>query len=383
MLKSKKTIVLISFILIVNLLGLVGCANQAANSNSNTIKLATAAPMTGDYAQYGQYTKEGLELALEEINKNGGVLGKQIELVYGDDKGDPKEAVSVAQKLINDKNIVGMLGHFFSGATLAAGPIYQSNGIPTLAIASTNPDVPTIGDYIFRINVGDNYQGSQLAKWLYETKGIKKVAVVYDNNDYGKGVSDVFNKTFKELGGEITTIESYIGGQEKDFSVIVTKIKGSGAEAIMLASYPTEGALIAQQAKNNGLDIPIICTDSIYTEDFIKLGGQAVEGATVVSYFHPSDPRPEVQEFIKKFKDKYGKEPDSWSPYAYDAMYVMVNAIKRAGSSDKKAIQKALSETKDFRGATGLTTFNQDGEPEGKDLIILTVENGQYVPLSE
>ncbi|WP_094545924.1 ABC transporter substrate-binding protein [Petroclostridium xylanilyticum] len=347
MLKSKKFIVFISFVLMVSLLGLTGCSSQA--NASKTIKLATAAPMTGDYAQYGEYSKEGLEMALEEINKNGGVLGKQIELVYGDDKGDPKEAVSVAQKFVNDKGIVGVLGHFFSGATLAAGPIYEQNGVPTLAIASTNPDVPKIGEYVFRINVGDNYQGMQLAKWLYEKKGIKRVAVVYDNNDYGKGVSDVFMKTFKELGGEIATVESYIGGQEKDFNVIVTKIKASKAEAIMMASYPTEGALIAQQARNNGLDIPFICTDSIYTDDFIKLGGKAVEEAIVVSYFHPSDPRPEVQEFIKKFKAKYGKEPNSWSPYAYDAMYVMVDAIKRAGSTDKKAIQKALAETKNFQ----------------------------------
>ncbi|MDK2799846.1 MAG: branched-chain amino acid transport system substrate-binding protein [Clostridiales bacterium] len=381
MLKSKKIIVLISSILIISLLGVVGCSNQAGDSK--VIKLATAAPMTGDYAQYGEYSKEGLELALEEINKNGGVLGKQIELVYGDDKGDPKEAVSVAQKFVNDRKIVAILGHFFSGATLAAGPIYEQNGIPALAIASTNPDVPKVGKYIFRINVGDNYQGMQLAKWLYEKKGIKKVAVVYDNNDYGKGVSNVFIKNFKQLGGEITTVESYIGGQEKDFSVIVTKIKESNAEAIMMASYPTEGALIAQQARNNGLDIPLICTDSIYTDDFIKLGGKAAEGAIVVSYFHPSDPRPEVQEFIKKFKEKYNKEPNSWSPYAYDAMYVMADAIKRAGSTDKKAIQKALAETKNFQGATGITTFNQDGEPEGKDLIILTVKNGAYVPLDE
>lgn len=378
MLKSKALLVITS-LLTAGLLTLTGCTGKSGSSD--TIKLATAAPMTGDYAQYGEYSKNGLELALEEINKNGGVLGKQIELVYGDDKGDSKEAVSIAQKFINDKNITGILGHFFSGCTLAAGPIYQQNGIPTLAIASTNPEVPKIGDHVFRINVGDNYQGSQLAKWLYEVKSIKKVAVVYDNNDYGKGVTDVFVKTFKDLGGEITALESYIGGQEKDFSVIVTKIKASNAEAIMMASYPTEGALIAQKARNSGLDVPIVCTDSIYTEDFIALGGKAVEGAVVVSYFHPSDPNPAVQEFIKKFKAKYNKEPDSWSPYAYDALYVMVDAIKRAGSTDKKAVQKALAETKDFKGATGITTFNADGEPEGKDLIILTVSNGQYAPL--
>lgn len=377
MLKNKKMITGIAIILIVSMLGLAGCSSNA--NSGDTIKLGVAAPFTGDYTQYGEYVKEGLELAKDEINNNGGVLGKKIELIYSDDKGDPKEAVSVAQKFASDGSITGILGHFFSGCTLAAGPIYQQNGIPTIAMASTNPDVAKIGDYVFRINVGDNYQGSQLAKQLYEKDKIRRVAVIYDNNDYGKGVTSVFIKTFKELGGEITAEESYIGGQDKDFSAIVTKIKASNPEAIMMASIYSEGALIVQQSRNIGLNVPFVCTDSMYTSDFIKLGGKAVEGVRVVAYFHPSDPRPAAQKFVKAYKEKYNKEANSWSPFAYDALYTMADAIKRAGSLDRQAIRKAISETKDLQGATGITTFVNKREPEGKDLITLKVENGEYV----
>lgn len=370
----------ISIILTVVLMTSVftGCSSNAGSGKEDTIKIGVASPFTGDYAQFGEYTKDGVELAVEEINAAGGVLGKPIEIVYGDDKGDSKEAVSVAQKFASDSSIVGIVGHFFSGATLAAGPIYQQNGIPTIAMASTNPDVAKIGDYVYRINVGDNYQGVQLAG-LLNSKGFNKVSVIYDNSDYGKGVSDVFSKSFKTLGGDVVVNESYLGGQDKDFSIILTKIKNSGSEAIVLASYYSEAALIIQQARNLGIDIPFYASDSLYTEDFIKLAGADANGTHVVAYFHESDPSEAAQEFIKKFTAKYNKKVDSWSPYCYDAMYLMADAIKRAGSTDKVKIKEAIASTKNFKGATGVTTFEGAREPVGKDLIVLIVENGEYI----
>lgn len=356
-----------------------GCSDKpnTDSGKGDTIKIGVASPFTGDYAQFGQYTKDGVELAVEEINAAGGVLGKKIEIVYGDDKGDSKEAVSVAQKFASDSSIVGVVGHFFSGATLAAGPIYQQNGIPAIAMASTNPDVANIGDYVYRINVGDNYQGSQLAG-LMDYKGYKKVSVIYDNSDYGKGVSDVFTKSFKELGGEVVVNESYLGGQDKDFSLILTKVKNSGSEAIILASYYSEAALIIQQSRNLGIDVPFYASDSLYTDDFIKLAGADANGTHVVAYFHESDPSEAAQEFIKKFEAKYNKKVDSWSPYCYDAMYVMADAIKRAGSTDKAKIKEAIASTSGFKGATGVTSFKDAREPLGKDLIVLIVEDGEY-----
>jgi len=365
--------------MVISVVSLTGCSNAGNGDNGDTIRIGTASPMTGDYAQFGEYAKEGLELAKEEINNNGGVLNKKIEIIYADDKGDSKEAVSVAQKFASDSSITGIIGHFFSGCTLAAGPIYQQNGIPTIAIASTNPNVADIGDFVYRINVGDNYQGSQLAKLLKEKKNFSRVAVVYDNSDYGKGVSDVFAETFKGLGGEVTAVESYIGGQDKDFSVILTKIKSSNPEAIVMASYYSEGALLVQQARKLGLDVPFYASDSLYSEDFIKLGGESVEGTHIVCYFHPTDPSPAAQEFVKKYKDKYGKEANSWSPYAYDALYLFADAIKRAGSTDRNAIQKAISETSNFQGSTGITSFTDGREPVGKDLVILVVKDGKFV----
>ena len=257
----KKGLIFI-MILAVLISAMTGCSSSVTE-DTDTIKIGVASPYTGDYAQFGDYTKDGVELAVEEINKAGGVLGKPIQIVYGDDKGDSKEAVSVAQKFASDKGIVGIIGHFFSGATLAAGPIYQQNEIPTIAVASTNPDVADIGDYVFRINVGDNYQGSQLAQ-LLKDKGYNKVSVIYDNSDYGKGVSDVFTQSFTEIGGEVLLNESYLGGQDKDFSLILTKVKNTDTEVIILVSYYTEASLIIQQARNIGIDVPFYASDSLY-----------------------------------------------------------------------------------------------------------------------
>ncbi|WP_312815832.1 ABC transporter substrate-binding protein [Sedimentibacter sp.] len=372
--------VLISIMVIAAILAAVtGCSTSGSgNKDAETIKIGVASPYTGDYAQFGDYTKDGVELAVEEINKAGGVLGKPIEIVYGDDKGDSKEAVSVAQKFSSDKNIVGIVGHFFSGATLAAGPIYQQNQIPAIAVASTNPDVADIGDFVFRINVGDNYQGSQLAE-LLKAEGYNKVSVIYDNSDYGKGVSDVFSNKFKEIGGEVVLNETYLGGQDKDFSIILTKVKNSDTEVIVLVSYYTEASLIIQQAENLGIDVPFYASDSLYTDDFLTLAGDAANGTHVVCYFHESDPSEAAQEFVKKFEAKYNKKVDSWSPYAYDAMHVMADAINRAGTTEGPAIREAIAATTDFQGATGVTNFQGAREPVGKDLVILVVEDGQYV----
>lgn len=374
----KKILVFIMIMALLLSAVLTGCSSGSQDKEPDTIKIGVASPFTGDYAQFGDYTKDGVELAVEEINATGGVLGKPVEIVYGDDKGDSKEAVSVAQKFASDKNIVGIVGHFFSGATLAAGPIYQQNKIPTIAMASTNPEVANIGDYVYRINVGDNYQGSELAEILKE-EGYNKVSVIYDNSDYGKGVSDVFTKSFTDLGGEVLFNETYLGGQDKDFSLILTKIKNSDTEVIVLVSYYTEASLIIQQARNLGIKAPFYASDSLYTDDFLTLAGEAAEGTHVVCYFHESDPSEAAQEFVKKFEAKYNKKVDSWSPYVYDAMKVMADAINRAGSTDGTAIRDAIAATADFQGATGVTNFQGAREPVGKDLIILIVKDGKYV----
>lgn len=392
-----KRILGISLSLVLGLIVLSGCAaknsapagdsgttapgssssGEQTGPSSETIKLAMVAPMTGDYAQFGQSAREGIEMAIGEINAKGGVLGRQIELVIGDDKGDSKEAVSVAQQLLARGDITGILGHFFSGATLAAGPIYQREAMPTVAMASTNPKVAQIGNYVFRVNVGDNYQGTQLGDWLVTRHGLKRVAVIYDNSDYGSGVSLVLSDRVKALGGEIVATETYVGGQDRDFSTQLTKIKAANPETLVMASYYSEAALIVQQAKRLGLNVLTVGTDSIYSDDFTKLGGQDVEGVYTVSYFHNSDPRPEAQAFVKAYQAKYGELPDSWAPYAYDAAYIMTEAIDKASSTDGAGIRDALAQT-NHTGATGVTTFQDGQEPAGKDLLILQVKDGSF-----
>ena len=377
-----KKIVSMLLVLVLTVALMAGCGSPAAPAGNGatsgeSIKLAVVSPVTGDSSVYGDYMRKGVDMALQEINDAGGVLGRPLEFVYEDDKGSSTDAVSVAQKIASDKSIVGVIGHVFSGCTLAAGPIYQNNGIPTIAVASTNPEVATIGEYVYRINVGDNYQGGALAKLLNE-KNVTKAAVIYDNSDYGVGVSNAFAEQYKALNGEIVLNESYLSGAD-DFSLILTQLKQSTAEVIVLCGLDTDAAKIMMQSKTLGIELPVYATDGVYTDNFITLAKAAVEGVYVVCYFHPSDPSESVQNFIKKFNEQYDGDVNSWSPYAYDAVMLMAEAIKKAGSTDGAAIKDAITATTNFQGATGTINFTGAREPVEKELVILQIVNGEYV----
>lgn len=350
---------------------------SGAAIQGDPIKIAVVAPFTGDGAVYGEYTKQGAAMALDEINASGGVLGRPLEIVYEDDKASSTDAASVAQKIASDDSITGVVGHFYSSCTLAAAPIYQNAGVPDIAVASTNPQVAEVGDYVFRINVGDNYQGGALAD-LLSKQDIDHVAVLYDNSDYGKGVSTAFSTQWGSLGKTVTLNEGYMSGSD-DFSLLLTQVKNSPAQVMVLCGYDTDAAKIMMQSKTLGVDLPVYCTDGIYNENFIKIGKEATENAYIVCYFHPDDPSESVQNFIGKFKDKYDGKTNSWSPFTYDAVMLMADAINRAGSSDRAAVRDAIAATKDFSGATGKISFEGAREPVAKELVLLQVRGGEYV----
>ncbi|MFT3984608.1 MAG: ABC transporter substrate-binding protein [Lachnospiraceae bacterium] len=351
---------------------LTGCGS----SDSDTIKIGVAAPFTGDSSVYGDYTKKGVELAVEELNAAGGVLGKEIEVVYGDDKGSSTDAVSVAQKFATDDSIVGIVGHFFSSCTLAAGEVYQSNGIPEVAMASTAPGVLEIGDYVYRVNIGDNYQGGEMAKLLNEA-GYQNAAVIYENTDYGTGVANAFVTEYEALGAGVAVNESYTSGSD-DYSLLITEIKNSGADVLVIAGYDADAAKIMMQSKNQGITIPVYASDGVYTDTLIELGKESVEGMNIICYFSTEDPSESVQTYLNKLKEKE-YEVDSWSAYCYDAMMLMADAIERAGTTDRDAVKEALANTTDFVGVTGAISFENSNEPASKDIIVVTVQDGEFV----
>ncbi|NPV69830.1 MAG: ABC transporter substrate-binding protein [Firmicutes bacterium] len=368
--------VAICALVVVSLGALQGCGS----SSSGDIRVILAAPMTGNSAQWGESLKDGARMAVDEINAAGGVLGRKIALDFADDKGDPKEAVNVAQKIATDKDVVAVVGHFFTSCTMAASPVYQKAGIPEIAIASTHPDATKAGDFIFRVNVTNTHQGSGLVKWLL-AKGKKKIAIIYVNDDYGKGISEIAAKTVKDGGGEVVYTGTVAPSGEQDFTVLLTNVKNANPDALALFVFYANGAQLAIQAKKLGLSCMIAAADGVYSPDFVKIAGPAAEGAYVATWFHPSSKDPGTKAFIDGFKNKYNKDSDGWAPYAYDAVKILAEAIKKAGKADRKAVRDQLAQIKGFKGATGDTTFTAERVPDAaaKKLLITVVKEGKFV----
>ncbi|MBN7773995.1 ABC transporter substrate-binding protein [Clostridium aminobutyricum] len=370
---------LVTLITIITLIGTIfsGCSGNGANQSKNTtIKIGLAAPISGAEAQYGEAFKKGAELAVQQLNDSGGIDGKKIEIVTLDDKGDSNEAVNVANKFASDNSIVGIIGHFNSSATLAAAPIYNKNKVVTVSPSSSSPNVTDAGDYIFRVITTDAFQADYLAKWSKE-EGHNKVAIIYEQTDFGLGLSDVYSKAAKENNIEIVANETYVAGQTKDFSTIVTKIKGKQPDAIFIGGVANDAALVIQQAKKLGVTSQFIGVDSLYSDALIQLGGSAVEDVKLVGFFHPGGTNEQANDFLAAYENAYNKKPDTYAAYAYDATSVLIEAIKQNGA-DREDIKKYLSTLQNFKGATGTISFDENGDvlTEPQKLI---VSEGQFL----
>lgn len=372
------------FLIILSLL-LAACAQSTPQTAATqapaggTIKIATVGPITGDGAMWGTQQQQGVQLAVDDINASGGLLGMQVELVPFDDKGDGKEAVSVAQRIVNDASITAVIGHVYSGNTIAAGPIYTKGKVPLVAVAATNPSVVTEGgEYVFRINLSDASAGADMAEYLVNKRGFKNIAVLADQTDYSRGVYESFAAKAKELGAQIVSEQKFVGGQDKDFSVMLTTIKGTNPDVILACGYSAEAALIAQQMAALGMTTPLAIPDGATEPTFITLAGEAAEGTIAFSYFNPTVDDPKIQELAQKYEARYKQEILTYVPYAYDAMMAIANAIKIAGSTERTAVRDALEKVNDPNGVTGTISFVNRDRAVGWS-VVLTVEDGQFV----
>ena len=356
---------------------LVGCGQSGSGGNdSKTIKLGFVAPLTGASAQDGESMKKGAQLAADLVNKKGGINGKTIELVAQDDKSDPKEAAAVANKFASDKSILAVVGHFNSSCTLAGAPIYNKAGVVEISPGSSSPAVSGIGKYTFRTITTDAFQGAYLAKWAVKDEGFKKIAVVYENTDYGQGIAGVVEKEVTQMGAAVVAKEAYILGETKDFSAIVSKLKAANPDVIIIGGLYNEAALIAKQARRSGLTAPFMGVDAIYSDALVKLGAEAVEGVMLTGFFHASNTNPAAQEFIKAYKEKYNEEPGTYAAYSYDAARLIIEAIEK-GKADREGIQSYLASVKDFKGATGTTAFD-DKHDCIKEPLKLVIKGGKF-----
>ncbi len=355
---------------------IAGCGSSAA-TGSKEIELGLTAPLTGDNAEYGTVFKNAAELAIEKANKQGGINGKQLQLVANDSKSDPKEAANIAQKYVSDPNILAVIGDFTSTAALAGAPLYQKGGLVQLSPTSSHPDFTKQGNYIFRNIATQAVEGPILADYTVKDLKKSKVAIVYIKNDWGIVAQENYKTAVEKAGATVVAVEPYLPEQGKDFNAIITKIKETNPDIIYLGMMYTDAALFAQQTRQKNWDVALIGTGSLYSDELLKLGGSAVEGLHVTCSFYPADPRPEVQDFVNSYQEKYGKAPTMFAAQAYDATNLIIEALKK-GATDRKSLRDNLAALKDFPGVTGITSFDENRDVI-KTLGKLIVANGKFV----
>lgn len=367
---------LLAAVLVLAMVVLAGCGSSSSGDSSK-IYIASANPMTGDSAQFGDMKVKAIQLAIDEVNAAGGIDGKQVELLVGDDTGNPKEAPNVAQKFAADDKVLAVIGHWNSSATLAARGIYESVQMPVITDSVNKAITDGSTPHLFRISLTDTTQAKNLAQYAYDKLGKRNAAILFTANDFGTGLKNDFTDEFTKLGGKVVASETYFEGQSKDFSPQITKIKGQNPDVLFVAGYYVETALIAQQSKAAGLDIQMIGTEGISSEELVKLGGDAVEGIKFAAFFHPDVEFPGTREFVEAFRAKYNKEPDNYTALAYDSAKLILEGIKQNGAT-REGITKYINEVKDFPGVAGPISFQNNDVTRG--IIILTVKDGRIVP---
>lgn len=341
------------------------------------IKVGEYASLTGKEAGFGQTSHHGVLLAIEEINAAGGVLGRQLDLAYEDNQTKPGESATVVKKLISRDKVIALIGEVSSGRSLEAAPIAQAARIPMIAPAATNPKVTQVGNYIFRVCFIDPFQGTVMAKFAKDEIKAKRVAIMSSvSNAYSLGLAKFFKETFLAGGGEVVTEKNYSEG-DKDFRAQLTAVKAANVDAVFVPGYFTESALIVRQARDLGLTIPFLGGDGWEDEQLLKTGGEALNGCFYSTHFSAENSDPEVARFVTKYKTRWnGEVPGAFSALGYDAVYVLADAIKRAGTTDGPKLRDALATTKNFSGASGVTTLDKDRNAS-KPATIIALKDGQ------
>jgi branched-chain amino acid transport system substrate-binding protein len=367
---------------------MVGCDKQAGSNPAagsaqpgGVIKIGEFASLTGKEATFGISSHEGTLMAIEEINAAGGVLGKKLELLTEDTQSKPGEPATVVNKLISRDGVVAMLGEVASSRSLEAAPLCQQAKVPMVSPSSTNPKVTESGDYIFRVCFIDPFQGTVMANFATKTLKAKKVAVFTDvKSDYSKGLAKFFKEQIIKNGGEIVAELDFNGG-DKDFKAQLTAIKGANPDGVFVPGYYTDAALIAIQARQLGLNVPLFGGDGWESEKLTEIGKDAVEGHYFSTHYHPDVGSPLSKKFVENYKKRWnGKMPDALAACGYDSAIVLADAMKRAGSAEGPKVRDALAGTKDFDAVTGRITINAQRDAT-KSAVILQVKGGKFAYL--
>lgn len=374
----KRVVLLLTFVLVVLSL-IVGCSKSA--DNSDTIKLGVNYELSGNVATYGRSSVEGIELAVKEINEAGGIDGKKIELVKYDNKSDVAEATTLTTKLITQDKVLAVMGPATSGAFKGTIPVAMQNKVPVVSGSATADDVTVdesgVKEYAFRICFNDSYQGTGMANYALNNLNKSKAVVIMDSSsDYGKGLAENFTKTFEAGGGTIVAQEAYVAG-DTDFNSIITKIKGEDFDVIFIPGYYEEAGLIIKQAREQGIDVPILGADGFDSPELVNLAGaDALNDVYFSNHYSSLDQDPVVQDFIKSFESEYGKQPDAFNALGYDLARFVVEGVKRAEKLDGESVKNALEAIEDFNGVTGNFSVDENHNPV-KALIVIELKDGK------
>jgi branched-chain amino acid transport system substrate-binding protein len=357
-------------------LAFVSC-KKSGGPGGDTIRVGEFASLTGGTATFGQSEHQGDVLAINEINAAGGVLGKQIDLMTEDDQSKTEDAVASVQKLVNSDRVCAVLGEVASSRSMAGAPICQAAHVPMITPASTNEDVTKKGDYIFRVCFTDLFQGQEMARFAMNSLGKKRAAILTDvKQDYSVGLDDAFKNTYTFGGGIIVSEQSYSTG-DKDFHAALTSIKGSNPDVIFVPGYYTEVSLIVRQARELGIDCPILGGDGWDSPELTKGNEQQFNNTFFSNHFSTEDPDTTVQGFIKKYQDEYHAVPDAMAALGYDAARILADAMRRAGSTDSVKLKNAIASTKNFPGVTGSITID-NYRNASKPITIIKITDGKF-----
>jgi branched-chain amino acid transport system substrate-binding protein len=343
---------------------------------AETIKIGFFAPITGPAAADGASARHAVELAAKEINDAGGIKGRKIELVIYDDRLNPQEAVAVANKLIEKDRVVGVVSGSYSGPTRVTAPIFAKAGIPMVAGYAVHPDVTKAGDSNFRNGLLGLVEGAAAAELAVKSFKAKRIAILSMDNDYGRELGAGFKQRAEKLGATIVSSQSYKFPGEREFRPFLTRVKEANPDLLFACGYYNEGALVTRQAKELGLNVQIVGTEGMDSPKFLELAGPAAEGLVIVTTLNRDDPRPQVQSFLKAYRQAHNIDADMVGASSYDALKILAAAIEKVGT-DPKAITKFIAESPGFDTLTGPVRRFVKGEPI-KPVQVQVVREGKF-----
>ena len=381
MLKRSKIITsfAIASVLVASLVA--GCGSKG----DKDIKIGMVYELTGNTASYGTSAANGAKLAFKEINASGGVLGKQIQIVSADNKGEPSESANAMSKVISQDKVVAVTGFTVSSCGIAASAVAEANKIPFVAAATVNPKVTfdertgKVKDYTFRACFIDSFQGTVGANFALNGLKAGKTAIMTDSSsDYSKGLTDIFRSTYVKAGGKIVAEESYLQ-KDQDYKPILTKIKAQNPELLYIPGYYEDVGKIIKQARELGMSIPVLGADAWDSPVLVEMGGaQPLNNTYFTNFYSIEDKNPVSNAFVEAYKKEYGQTPDSMAAMGYDAAKLLVDAIKRADSTDAKKIKEALTATKNFISVSGEMSLN-DRHDAVRGVVIIELKDGKQV----